>query len=264
MLARALAADASHIEKFLHLIERLLVDQRLVASGKDLLVRRSGFVDDPSGVVAIAQQTMKRGAFDLARRVGVPPGRPGAQTHREQVVFQFRYRILAAAEQLERGRDECVALRIELDAGDLATIRQQFGAVDVAEFGRAVGASFLRLLQDALGDVAAGFHGLVLVVEGEHALHVERLGRVLLADHRLGDRDNPRLCLLDQLDGAVMVLDVARPARQAPNDDVVDPRCRVSVQPLDLIEHLQELDALMQIGVGALAGVAPDADQICV
>ncbi|HEY2053773.1 MAG TPA: hypothetical protein VGH14_07560 [Solirubrobacterales bacterium] len=34
------------------------------------------------------------------------------------------------------------------------------------------------------------------------------------------------------------------------------------IQPLQRVKHFKELDALMQIDVGALAGIAPDVNEV--
>ncbi|HSZ05446.1 MAG TPA: hypothetical protein VK778_09630 [Solirubrobacteraceae bacterium] len=60
VLLRPLAGKALFIESGLHDLERLRVDQRLVATLKDLLVRCASLVDDQAQVVAVPQDALER------------------------------------------------------------------------------------------------------------------------------------------------------------------------------------------------------------
>src|SRR4051794_8613663 len=261
VLLAALTGDPVLLEQRLHSIEGLLVYQGLVPSPEGLLVVGAGFVDDPSGVIGIAQEAMEGGDLDFASARRVPTGWTATQSQGVQLVAQARQRVLAGRKQLEGVSDKMAALGIEADASDLAAIRQPFDLVHVAEFGWAIGAASLGLLVDAAADVAAGFHGLVLVVESKHALHEEGL-RGVVADHRLGNRDNARSGLLHQLAGAVVVLDIARPAVQRPDDHVVEPGVLKLIAPLQLVQHLQKVSPAIQIYERALAGVAELMDDL--
>ncbi|HEY4811168.1 MAG TPA: hypothetical protein VIH71_08940 [Solirubrobacteraceae bacterium] len=133
--------------------------------------------------------------------------------------------------------DEAAASRVGDDRGRFASVRELLDVVEVAEACPAVGAAEAGLLAQAALDVAAGLARLILVVDRHHALHVEGLWRVL-ADHRLDDRHQLRARLPDKLAGTEMVLDVARPSRQVPNDYVVDEGRVAFIAALELIEHL--------------------------
>ena len=103
-------------------------------------------------------------------------------------------------------------------------------------------------------DVLAGLHRLVLVVEGEHALEEEGGG---VSSPTIGSVMEISFAPASRTTGASppVIDSVARPAGEGPDDYVVDAGGRGGCA-LQLIEHLQEVGALVQVDEGAPAGVA--------
>ncbi|HET7052970.1 MAG TPA: hypothetical protein VFI09_03520 [Solirubrobacterales bacterium] len=67
VLLRALAGDALFVQQRLYAVERVLVGQSLVAAPEGLLVLGAALVDDPPGVVGVAQDALQARRGDLLR-----------------------------------------------------------------------------------------------------------------------------------------------------------------------------------------------------
>ncbi|HEY2767166.1 MAG TPA: hypothetical protein VGI76_02850 [Solirubrobacteraceae bacterium] len=214
----ALLGNTLLAEQALHAVEGLLVDQCLVAAGEGLFLGRAALVDDPAGVVSVAQDALEAGVVDLLRRAA--DTRPGAQPEPVQLAHQFGDGVFAGGVELEGQGQVVLALRVGDGYRDAAAIGQLVYIVEVAEARPAVGASVLGLLVDAAADVLAGLHRLVLVLGGDDGLG-EESGGAVVADHRLADADQLRARLVHQVAGHPVVLLVACPPAEAPDDHVV-------------------------------------------
>ncbi|HEX3910191.1 MAG TPA: hypothetical protein VHW67_05760 [Solirubrobacteraceae bacterium] len=182
--AGALPGDPLFVKQRLHALEGLGVNQRLVPPVESLFVVGAFAVDELADVVGVTQQALDNGGAELLG--GALGGRTGAQPQALQLGGKLRNGVFTAGIELESQRDERATFRVDGCHRDMAAVGQYFDAVDVAQASRAVGAARLGLSVEAALDAPAGLHRLVLVVEGEHALHVEGLRRVV-TDHRLGD-----------------------------------------------------------------------------
>ncbi|HXM86801.1 MAG TPA: hypothetical protein VN889_04115 [Solirubrobacteraceae bacterium] len=251
--SRPLSGNSLLVKQDLHAVKGVLVDQRFMAALEDLFVRGAALVDELADVVRVAQQPLHGGGAERTGRAG--GGRSGAQAQVVQLASKLGDRVFAAGVELEGCRNERAALRVKTDDGNSSAVRQFIDAVEVAETSRAVGAADAGLLLETALDALAGLHRLELVLSGDHAL-VEEGGGAVVADHRLGDGDQLGPGVAHQLAGLPVVALVARPARQAPDDDVLDAGRSVFVAALQLIEHGQEARPLMQINEGRAAGVA--------
>jgi hypothetical protein len=84
---------------------------------------------------------------------------------------------------------------------------------------------------------------------------VEEGRRRLLTNERFGDGDQLGAGLADDVAGGEVVGDVAGEATEIPDDDEVHPRRLLLVAALQLVQHLQEAEALVQVDVGRVPGV---------
>ncbi|HEY2053772.1 MAG TPA: hypothetical protein VGH14_07555 [Solirubrobacterales bacterium] len=124
VLLDPLAGHAGQVEQFLNLIEGVLIDQRLMPCLENLLIRSSGLVDDPTGVVGVTQEAVEGRAFDLPNAVRMAAGRTTAQAEVVQLILQRGDGILPGRKQLEGGRQEGLPGGVEGHASNLAAIGQ--------------------------------------------------------------------------------------------------------------------------------------------
>lgn len=259
-LLRTFPRNALLVQERLHLVEQLLADERFMPSAENLLVRLAFVEDAPPGIERIAQEPLQRRSAQRTFRSAL--GRTRRQAEPRQLFGELRDGVLARAVELKRQRHEVMPLRIGGDDRDAAAIRQMLHVVDVAERNGAADTAVHGLLPKTALDALAGQHGLVLVVRDDHAL-VEEAGRGVLAGNRLADRDEPKAGLVDLGAGLPVVDRVARPAVERPHDDVVNAGARVLVEPLQVVQHVEEAGALVKVDVGAPAGVGVFLGDVC-
>ncbi|HEV7944009.1 MAG TPA: hypothetical protein VGP17_14565 [Solirubrobacteraceae bacterium] len=118
---RPLLSGALLIEEHLHAVESVLVDQRLMDALERLLVGRAPLVDDPAGVVGVAEDALPTGRVDLLRRALL--ARPRTQAEPVQLAAEGRDGVFAGGVELKAGGDEVLAVRIGHGDGDAAAVR---------------------------------------------------------------------------------------------------------------------------------------------
>ncbi|MGA2165435.1 MAG: hypothetical protein ABSH36_13325 [Solirubrobacteraceae bacterium] len=192
---------------------------------------------DVAGVVGVGQQPVD--ARECQRTWTMPTSCPRGQATRLKQDHDVRQAVEAGGIGIERPSDDRGALLVDDDRADLAAVRQRFADVQVADRCEAVGAADLDLAFDAALDLLGNLDPPGSGRSRHHALQQDAV-RGLLAD-RLLDRDELRPGLRDQATGDPMVLLVACPARNAPDDHQID----VALLG-DLIDHPPERSALEQ------------------
>ncbi|HTL42098.1 MAG TPA: hypothetical protein VL294_11555 [Pseudolysinimonas sp.] len=238
MFPAPLRRVAAGADDALHPVEQFLLDERFVPAGVLLTL-----VADVAEVVAVAQHLM-----DLVHRhrPGGPfRGGPGGEAAGGEFFDEVADAVFAGGVQLERELHERCSLRVGDDGADLASFAGVHD-VEVAQRGAADASAALDFLAHLVGDVGSGCFGLVLVDDGEHALH-QLTGGGFVDPFGGGDEGDTHLLQRDPDQG--VVVSVPGHAGHHVHDDVV----HIALS-LDTGEHLPERGPLAHLG-GGLAGL---------
>nr|WP_243861105.1 hypothetical protein [Cellulomonas uda] len=182
------AGLAARLHDVLDGVEQVLVDEGFVPAGVLLAL-----VGHDADVVAVLEHLVE--FVDRDGSGGTAGGRPRQEATVGELIGQVVQRVLARGVQLEGEPHVGRSLFVDCDGADLTAL-VVVDDVLVAELGDADRAAALGLLAHLVGDVRAGFAGLVLVEDREHALHelpdrclVDRLGGRHQGDPELGQVD---------------------------------------------------------------------------
>ncbi|HEV2973698.1 MAG TPA: hypothetical protein VGX69_01720 [Solirubrobacteraceae bacterium] len=118
---RALTGNALLVQQHLHALERLRVDQRLMASLEDLLVFGAALVDNLADVVAVAEQTLDNAGAELLGNT--LSSRAGTQSQPFQLGGKLGDRVFAAGVELESQGHEVSPFRVDRHDGDAPPVR---------------------------------------------------------------------------------------------------------------------------------------------
>nr|WP_228833275.1 hypothetical protein [Nocardia brasiliensis] len=232
----ALAGNTVLIEHPLDPVERLLVDERLVASWNLLTLVR----DDADVVVAAEEPRPLFGGHRLRSSFGCAARAQAAVLHDALDVEQA---VIASGVELPGLFHQWPTRRVDFHRADLATVVGLQQHVQVSDRRLPESAALAGLLPHLERDVRPVLAGAIFVEGSENSVH--QLANRAVVD-RLGGADQRDTTLLEVGHDDGIVQAVTGEPRQLVDDNVVD----VAFTP-DAVEHPLKLNAFGHLGSGS-------------